>query len=362
MVVKYANRTYAELQNLIEQMIQDTGNSTYDTTELGYWIEEALKELATYKSHIVPVVFQVESRFGDDATGTASKLTDTAKSQFVAGDTEKVIHNTIQDTWAVVEARDSASVLSLSADIMSSGERYEIYNEKCWNKRQIYIGDVTDYLWIDSVEYPIGQKRNWEIYGDVLEIGVNYVADSDSTLSTLSRVDVLVRFNKPHRLNQLTDWSGETSANGTKGDTTIAIDGMGDTEIIERGDEFYIQYHRALYTIMADVTTSGNGATITFFPGLEAASTDNDDIEFIKSTLHPQDEDVFAQLVAARAVLSDSIRHIGGISVAGAGTWFDYQSWARDKLAEVLSKLNKNVMRSKKVYSRGGSFGGFLGR
>ena len=71
---------------------------------------------------------------------------------------------------------------------------------------------------------------------------------------------------------------------------------------------------------------------------------------------------VFAQLVAARAVLSDSIRHIGGISIAGAGTWRDYQMWAQDKLAEVISKLNKNKMRTKQMYSRGGSFGGLLGR
>ena len=364
MAINYANRTYAEMQNLIEQMLQDTGNSTFDTTELGYWIEESLKELANYKPHIVPVVFQIESRTGSDTAGTSSKLTDTNKSQFVAGDAtfEKVIHNTTDDTWAVVEAQDSTSVLSISADIMASGENYEIYNKRCWNEYQIYIGDVTDYLEVDSVEYPIGHKRNWKIYNDVLEIAVNYVQDSDSTLSTLSRVDVLVRFNKPHRLNQLTDWSGETSADGVKGDKTIAIDGMGDTEIIERGDEFYIQYHKSLYTIMKDVTTSANAATITFYPGLEAASTDNDDIEFVKSTLSPDDEMVFAQLVAARAVLSDSIRHIGGISIAGAGTWYDYQSWARDKLAEVISKLNKNKMRTKQMYSRGGSFGGLLGR
>ncbi len=365
MAINYSNRNYAEMQDFIEQMLQDTSNATFDTTELGYWIEDALKEFATYKPHIVSVIFQIESRTGSDTLGTANKLTDTNKSQFVAGDAtfEKVIHNTTQDTWAVIEAQDSTSVLSISADIMSSGEQYEIYNKRCFNDHQIYIGDVTDYLWVDSVEYPIGMKRNWTIHNDVLEIDVGYVEDSDSTLSTLSRVDVLVRFNKSHRLNQLTDWSGETNATAVKGATTIAIDGMGATEIIERGDEFYIQYHRALYTIMTDVTTSANAATITFFPGFEAAVSNGDDIEFVKSTLQPQDEDTFAQLVAARAALSDSIRHIGGISIAGAGTWFDYQQWGRDKLAEVLSKLSSgSVIRSKKMYSRGYTPIGFLGR
>ena len=358
--INYGGRTYAEIQTLVLQMLQDTGSATYDTTELGYWIEESLKEFATYKPHLVPVVFQIESRTGTDTAGTASSLTDTTESQFLTTDTvEKVIHNTTDDTWAVVEAWSSTSVATLNADIMDSGDNYEIYNKRCWNRRQIYIGDVTDYLWVDSVEYPIGHKRNWTIYNDVLEIDVAYVEDSDSTLSPLNSVDVLVRFNKPHRLNQLTDWSGETNANGVKGDTTIAIDGMGSTEIIERGDEFHIQYHKALYTIMKDVTTSANAATITFYPGLEAASTDNDDIEFVKSTLSPSDEEVFAQLVSARTVLSDAIRHIGGISIAGAGTWFDYQSWARDKLAEVLGKLGRSKMRSKRMYSRGTIRGAF---
>ncbi len=362
MVTRYTQRTYAEMTTLVLQMLQDTGGSTYDSTETGQRIEEAGKEFAKYKPHIVPVVFQVESRTGSDTSGTSNKLTDTNRSQFVSGDTEKVIHNTTQDTWAVVESQDSTSVLSLSADIMSSGEQYEIYNQRCWNNRQIYIGDVTDYLWVDSVEYPIGHKRNWTVYNDILEIDVAYIADSDSTLSTLSRVDVLIRFNKPHRLNQLTDWSGETTADGTKGATSIAIDGMGSTEIIERGDEFHFQFHRALYTINSDVTTSSGAATITFYPGLEAAISENDDIEFVKSTLSPSDEEAFSQLVVARTVLSDSIRHIGGISIAGAGTWFDYHQWARDNLAEVLSKLGSNVMRSKRMYSRGEFVGGLLQR
>ena len=280
-----------------------------------------------------------------------------------------MVHNTTNDTWAEVETFTSTSVLVLNTDIMASGDNYEIYNKRCWNKRQIYIGDVTDYLWIDSIVYPISNRwsgtgyprgygrvennRNWDIYDDVLEVDVAHVFDTDPTLDTLSPIDVLVRFAKPHRLIQITDLAGEVTANGTKGDTSIGIDGMGSTVLIERGDEFHIQNHRYRYTITADVTTSGDAATISFYPGLETATTDNDDITFITSTLLPTDEEIFANLVAARAVLSDNIRHINSIPKGGSNTWSNYQVWGERKLAEVISELEFNsTPQTYREYSR----------
>ena len=43
-----STRSYAEIRDLCEQMLQDTGNATYDTTELDLWIEEGLKELTEW--------------------------------------------------------------------------------------------------------------------------------------------------------------------------------------------------------------------------------------------------------------------------------------------------------------------------
>ena len=150
--------TYANVLDRVEQMIQDTSNATYDTTELGMWIEESLKEFSYYDPHLVPVLFQIESRTGMDTAGAPSSLTDTTESQFLDtdDDNEKVIYNPDDHTWTVVEDYTSSSVLVLSADIMDLGENYRIYNKRCWNNKQIYIGDVTGYLWVDSVEYPIG--------------------------------------------------------------------------------------------------------------------------------------------------------------------------------------------------------------
>jgi len=350
-------RTYAQIQTLILQMLQDTGLATYDATELGYWIEEGLKEFSTYDPHIIEVVFQIESRTGTDTAGTASSLTDATESQFLAADAtnEKVVHNTTDHTWAVVLGYTSSSVLTLSADIMDINENYEIYNKRCWNEKQIYIGDVTDYLWIDSVEYPIGTKRNWKIYDDVLEIQVDSVEDSDSTQTDKPDVDVLVRFAKPHKLSQLTDWVGEVNlvAGYAAGSTSMVLDGLQSSGTIEAGEEFHLENKRYVYTVTTDATIATNAATISFFPGLEDAVVNDDDITFRKSTLQPQHEEIFCHLVAARAVLSDNIRHIDAIPKGGADVWLKYQQWGERKLGEVLGKLERlSPPRTKRVYPK----------
>jgi hypothetical protein len=61
------------------------------------------------------------------ATGTtAYSLVDTGKT-FTAGTEGAFIHNTTDDTWAMVTQYVSANIIYLSADIMTSGETYEIF-------------------------------------------------------------------------------------------------------------------------------------------------------------------------------------------------------------------------------------------
>jgi len=361
-------RTYAQIQDLVEQMLQDTGATTYDTTETGYWIEESLKEFSTYIPHIVGVVFQLESRTGVDSTavGTTSTLTDTVKDQFLTTDptNEKVIHNTTDNTWAVVLTRTDEDVLTLSADIMRKGEKYEIYHRRCRNNKQIYLGnwgdyqwDAVDYLWIDSVEYPIGVKRNWTVYDDVLEIDVDYVADSNLNVTTLPNIDVLVRFAKPHRLLQMTDTHGALFKDEVAGAVGFPFKGFTDGETIEVGDEFHISNHRTLYTCTQAInlsSQSGAGSVCHFFPPLEAAASKDDYINFRVSTLKPQHEEIFCHLVAARAVLSDYIRHINTIPKGGDRVIGNYRQWGFDKLAEVLDKLRGlSQPKTEALYTRG---------
>lgn len=302
--------SYNDFKDAVEQRLQDASNAEFTAADVHTEIEYGLQEYGTNQLHefLVPVIFKIESRFGQCSSTSSSNLTDTSKSQFVSGDAtnEKVIHNTTDDTWATVSSFTSTSVLALNADIFVSGERYEIYNKRCRGKRQIYIGDVTDYIRIAQVEYPIGHIRNFKMVGThILEIDAAYIADSNSTLTTLGAVDVLVWFAKPHVLSQLTDWAGEVNngAGYAAGITSMAVDGLSGSEVIEEGEVFTLENHRTYYTVTADTTLSAGAGTISFYPGLEAAVVDNDDVTILKSSLLMPDYDNLADLVAGRLLL-----------------------------------------------------------
>ena len=302
-------RDYASFTTLITQKLQSAGTADFSVSEVDNQIEECLKEYAIYRPHLVEMVFKLESRTGTDVTGTASKLTDTVEAQFVAADAdeEKVVHNTTDNTWAVVTAQDSTSVLSISANIMAANEKYELYNKRCWNRKQIYIGDLYQSPEIDSVEYPRGSRRNWKLYGDVLELDVDNatIPDSDSTLTTLADVDVLVRFRRPHVLSQLTDWVGKLAATAAAAATSISATSLQSAGTIEEGEELYIENMRSLYVVTAAATIATNTALISIYPGLEAAVASTAwTFTIRKSSLAPQDEDVLADLVAARLAIN----------------------------------------------------------
>ncbi len=301
-------QTYAQLQNKVELNLQDTAGSIYDQSaggEIQEAIADSLRDVANYVKHIVRVVYQVESRGGSATATTTGSLVDTSNLQFVAGDVDKVVHNTTDDTWAVITGFTSTSVVTLSKDIMASGETYYIYNKGCHASNQINIGDVTDYLWVDHLEYPVGTWREIEdIDGDILTFGIDSAYIDDSA-ETASRVDVHVYFNKRHKVSQLTDLSATVYlvAGYSAGDTSMLIDGLQSSGTIKEGQEFTIQYRKELYTVTADATIATNAATISFYPGLEADVDDNDVLTLKLSTLDTMTEPVFCKYAAGTVMM-----------------------------------------------------------
>jgi hypothetical protein len=64
---------------------------------------------------------------GTDDAGTISKLSDTGVFTAIASEyVGKYVHNTTDNTYALITAKDSDNVLSLDADIMDLGETFEI--------------------------------------------------------------------------------------------------------------------------------------------------------------------------------------------------------------------------------------------
>ena len=62
------------------------------------------------------------------ATGTSTNhLVDTTLNQFVPGDVGRTVWNTTDNTYATITAYNSTSDVTISADIMASGEGYKLY-------------------------------------------------------------------------------------------------------------------------------------------------------------------------------------------------------------------------------------------
>ncbi len=119
-----------------------------------------------------------------------------------------------------------------------------------------------------------------------------------------------------HILSQLTDWTGELTAGAAEGGVRIAIDGLSGTEVIEVGEQFTLENHRSVYIVNRQVTLSSGAEDIDFYPPLEAATLDSDDITFRKSSLTPEEENYLIRLVAARACISKSTLYYAQVNAA----------------------------------------------
>ncbi len=303
------NLDYSAMTTRIITELQSSGVTDYSAAEVDSQITASLKEYAHFQPHIVPVTLAVESRYGTCGSTSANNLIDTAKGQFLTTDAtnEKVVYNKTDRTWAVVASVASTASIGLTQDIFTVGENYRLYNQRCWNEKQLYIGGMPDYVEIDSVEYPIGQRRNFTILNDVLEMDVDGVANSDasSAMATLPDVNVLVRFNRPHVLTNLTDLVGKLAATCASAVTTISGTSLQTAGTIAIGNEFYIQGLRTLYTVTSDCTITANTVAITFYPPLESAlASTTTTFTFTKSSLSAQQEETFADLCAARLAIN----------------------------------------------------------
>src|SRR4030043_1238922 len=204
-----ATATYTQIRDAVASALRDSANTYFSTGELDYKIIEALREVASFKKHLVRVTYQIESRYGSATSTSSGNLVDATKDQFVSTDVGKRVFNSTDNTWADIISYTSAEKGGLSHNIMASGESYYIYNKGCSNNKQLNNEDVEDYLWIERVEYPIGTQRSVDwIRGGILQIGLDSEPDDSDPNNTGKKIDVYVTFAKRHKLSQLTDFAG----------------------------------------------------------------------------------------------------------------------------------------------------------
>ena len=329
-------KSYSTLRDEVESLLQDSSNAIFSTTELDLVIPDVLREVSHYEPYVARESFYTESRIGTATATTAGKLIDTGKVQFVAGDVGKVVYNETDLTWAVIKTYNSTSSVDISKDIMAKGENYKIFNKGCINSKQIDISDITDYISVESVEYPIGRKRDWFISGNCLEIAID--ADPSTT-----DTEVYVYFNKYHRVSQLTDFLGavDSTPGYAAGITEMLLKDLQSSGTIEEGQEFTVEKTRGLYRVTANATIATNAATIDFYPGLESIIGDDTVITFKQSTLTPILEPMVVALSAARADISKSIGNIDKVNTGGPGVWQSRLAWGERLRDETLAKLRR---------------------
>jgi len=331
--------SYTSLIDEVEVVLQDSTNATWGatgyTTELPQAVKRALVRVAKYKAHVVRVPIAVETRTGTASSTSTSHLVDATNAQFLSTDVGKIVYNSTDKTRAVITAYTSTSDVTLSRDIMASGENYNLYNEGCINEFQINLSDVTDYIKVDRIEYPLGSPRNFEIDGDILTIGIDSMpydtADDDV------EKHAYVWFAKRHKLSQLTDLIGavDLPAGYSEGDTSMVIDGLQSSGTIEADQEFTISGLPQVYTVTADATITTNEATVTFYPGLEADIDNDTVVTFTSSTLDWQTEPVVINLSAGEAALNKSVNIIKWVN--GASTEL---AKVTDEVAQAIADLD----------------------
>lgn len=356
-------RTYALLKQAIGVGLQDStvsgqsaSYSKYPTAELDEYMADALREISEYSPYLLKQSFDLETRTGTATATTANALVDTTESQFVSGDTDKVIFNTTDNTWAIVTAYVSTSQLTLSKDIMASGEGYEIYNKNCYNNRQVNIEDVTDWGKIRKVEFPVNHRppyyRNWTVLEQlkVLELDIDFTPD-DSGDSNAEK-EVYVYFDARHRVSQMTDFAGAVDlvAGYAAGSTSMVIDALG-TGTFEEDTLFTIASVRGVYRATADATITGNEATVSFNPPLLDAAVNDDVVTIVDSTLNRREERLFIDLATARALIGKTSKYTTTIGIGGQDTWQDILTQGERRLNRVLAEL-RNLARGKNTYVR----------
>ncbi|KKM90024.1 hypothetical protein LCGC14_1242710 [marine sediment metagenome] len=320
-------KTFAELLNDIQQELQDTTPTYYTDAEVTVQLPEAIIEVSEYKPRKVMETFELETRTGAATSSTSGALIDGDESQFRSSDVNKVIFNTTDRTWAIVTAYVSATQLTLSKDIMASGEKYEMFNQDCWDNKQIYLGDVEDYVGPDhgvvTVEFRTNRSprelRNFTVEGNILTVDFEFTpVDSKSANLDSREVEVYVWINKRHQVSQMTDLAlavdlpGDSYAAGT---TTIHVDSTAD-ETMEEDTEFTVAGLRGVYKLTQATTFATNEGDITFWPPLESAIDDDDVVTVKGSTLDRSLERMVIELCAGRCAMSKASKYLQRIETA----------------------------------------------
>jgi len=310
-------KTYAEILDAIALGLEQTtisgGSPSFATaTNLAPVINDGLDFIADYSPYEVLVRRLIESRSGTATSDTANALVDSTKSQFLSTDVGKVVYNSSTYKWGEITAYVSASQVTLDHDLFPDGnENYRIYNQGCKNSKQVNITGFPGYKKVAQAEYPPNAGRDVDSdRGGIVEIGYDGIfPDSDTADSTEAKVIAHLYVAMRHFVSQLTTFTGEIDGGTlTAGTTTIHVDGLTNADVIKKGQPFTIEGTPGVYIVTDDTAAvSSTEVDITFYPGLEVAIVNDDDVTFTKSTLTPELERILIKWCSGKMLENKSV-------------------------------------------------------
>ncbi|KKN29861.1 hypothetical protein LCGC14_0839900 [marine sediment metagenome] len=350
-------KTFATLMDEIQSDLGDD-TTTYTDAKVTIQLEKALRKISDLKPRVVQYTYELESRTGTATSTLSTWLVDTAAQFIVANDVGKVIYNTDDRTWAKVisNGANSTTQLNLSKDIMASGESYKMFNEKCWSNKQIYLGDIPDYVGenhgVIALEYKTlkdpRKYRTFKVEGDILTLDIT--SDPPDSSDSDADIEVFVWMERKHQVTQqtITTLYVDLGAGYSAGDTAILVDydGGAVTGTIKAGTNFTIHETRGDYITTADATFSNNEVTLQIFPALQNDIADNKTVWLMKSSLDDILERLAVEIGASYCALA---LQANAVSIGGQNVYARYET----KLAIALSELRSlTPLRTKRTWPK----------
>ena len=185
-MAKNLNAVKAYVRQFLRDELVSGQDYDWADDDLNMCIETVLQEISEESPREVRETLYIEGRTGTATATTANHLIDTTKSQFVAGDVGKVIYNTADESEATITVYNSTSDVTLSADIMASGESYEMYDAGGADIRDLDVSGISDLIRVEEIEYPVHKHpkefRNFTRWGDVLRLDYDPIPEDDDAV------------------------------------------------------------------------------------------------------------------------------------------------------------------------------------
>lgn len=318
-------KTFANIRDMAEQILEDSGNAIFSTTVLDEYIKDALAEISEYVPLMVTeTVHARDGSYELDISGISDLLwidkgeweldweDDTTSSRYRKPYSKSAPRyrnvNKVSETRAYlgVDSRPAAHKdEELTGTITFSDGSKAITGSGTAFLTELEVGDYirkstgTEWYRVAFIASNTALTLAREVESD--EDGAD---TADATHYWHSPVWLYCA--KVHRLNEMTTLTGAVDLSAGYADRlkTIHIDTLQTSGTIKKGTTFTFATIDGVYTITEDATIATNECDISFYPGLSAAVADGDAITFETSTLDPRLERLLADLVAARAAIN----------------------------------------------------------